>query len=159
MNRSVLLFCVIALMIPVLVFAAEKKPPRKKNYLPDAPKGEDASREEVAAYIKDQSFYLYFDLMTFKGDPHFILFRFGKDYQYYDWMKTAEALRDYTEKAVEHFGIEDVYEEDGGVFAAPEQLVDLAERYESKIGMETDETLSIKNDLGELFGRTKYRHE
>lgn len=159
MNRSVLLFCVIALMIPALVFAADKKPPRKKNYLPDAPKGEDASREEVAAYIKDQSFYLYFDLMTFKGDPHFILYRFTQGKQYYDWMKTAEALRDYTDKAIEHFGVEDPYEEEDGIFAAPERLVDLAERYEGKIGMETDETLEIKNELGKTFGRTDYRHE
>lgn len=97
--------------------------------------------------------------MTFKSDPHFVIYRFTQGNQYYDWMKTAEALRGYTERAVEHFGIEDVYEEDGGVFVAAERLIDLAERYESKIGMETDETMELKNDLGETFGRTAYRHE
>ena len=160
MRRPVLLFLVIVLIIPALVFAADKKSAKKKkDYIPDAPKGENATREEVAAYVKDQAFFLYFDLMTFKGDPHFILFRFTQDNPYYDWMKTAEALRDYADKAVEHFGIDDPYEEDEGVFVAPERLVDLGERYESKIGMETDETLEIKNELGKTFDRTKYHHE
>ena len=151
MKRAVILSLVI-LVLAAGLFAAESA------ILDKAPKYPDAPQSEVLSFVKTEAFGLYFELLSFRNDPGFILAGFGVGGPYKEWREDVEALRTYSMGALGAYKIKPS-SSDGFVLQSPGQIWHLGSEYSENRGSESDFSLRIKNTLDETFGRNKYRHE
>jgi len=153
MKRS-MLFCFFLLFVPSLLFGIVGR--KYPEILTEAPKVDDANREDVESYIKSKSLDLYLDLLSFKGDPGFKFYGFGRGGQYFVWLEEADALRDYSSQARNAY---DVSASSTNVYAAPFFVFGLGQNYLTSHGEEDEISLLNKNNIDKALGREKYHHE
>lgn len=151
MKRAALL-SVVFLFFAVGIFAADTP-----DYLADAPSLDTASRDEVAGFLKERCFRLYFELLTFKSDPGFAFQGFREDSPYAPWRDETEAVRDYSVKAIDKYGVKTL-EPGGGIFIVAGQLWHLGADYQGLFGAEKEGSLRMREMIEESIGCAKYPH-
>lgn len=151
MKRAVFLSLVL-MCIATGLYATEKF-----KTLPDAPDYETATQQEVETYIVNKAFEEYFYLLSFKSDPDFLAVGLiDPKSPYYGWRTENLDLIKYALLAASQNKI-DTQERKNVIYRLPEILRDLGSAYSRTKGQETEETLSIKDGLGGVYGKTKYR--
>ena len=151
------LLAVLFLLLPALAFARTGER-ELAEVLPDAPAIDSSSQEEVEAYIKDKCLHLYIELLSFKNDPSFLFYGFGRGGQYFQWMEESDALREYSDNAKKAFDVKPTYP-DLTPYTASYLIFGLGLNYLSSKGTEEFSTLHSKSDIDEALGIKKYRHE
>jgi len=147
----------VSLMLVLLFFSSVMFAGEKFSRLPDAPDYEKATQAEVEKYILNHAFESYFYLLSFKDDPEFIVSGLlDTDGPYYPWYQEAGDFLKYCFLAASQFGV-DMQDRKNVIYRLGEIIRDLGLIYNKSKGRETDESLEIKDGLGNLYGKSKYR--
>ena len=119
------------------------------------PKFDGVTKEQALKTIHDFTFVQFVYLLSFKNNPDFAIFGFGRGGQYHKWEETNDKLRNYASKACEHFGVKEGTDEARPFFICT-VVRGLGAEYLSSGGQETDFSLEFKDYVMKFYGMDLY---